>query len=240
RYVDLVGPQGPQGPQGDPGEPGAPGTPGAPGSDGTDGRGLEFRWDGTRLGVRYEGDIEYVYAELRGPQGPPGERGPQGPQGVQGEPGPRGEKGPQGERGPEGDRGLQGEPGPRGEPGPQGPEGPQGPVGPAGPQGPEGPAGPQGPAGPVGPPGPKGDPGDGVCTLGDVWLTASTNLLPAGTIVANGTVLNISSNQALYAPLGPAYGGDGTTTFAVPDLRTAVPVPGMRYVICVEGVFPAS
>ena len=101
-------------------------------------------------------------------------------------------------------------------------------------------AGPQGPKGDPGPQGPKGDPGDGACTLGDVWLTAATNFLPAGTIVANGTVLNITSNQALYALLGAAYGGDGTTTFAVPDLRTAVPAPGMRYVICVEGVFPAS
>lgn len=43
------------------------------GDTGETGRGLEFDWDGTRLGVRVEGDEEYIYVDLRGPQGPPGE-----------------------------------------------------------------------------------------------------------------------------------------------------------------------
>lgn len=41
------------------------------GDTGETGRGLEFDWDGTRLGVRVEGDEEYIYVDLRGPQGPP-------------------------------------------------------------------------------------------------------------------------------------------------------------------------
>lgn len=52
-----------------------------------DGRSLEFNWDGTRLGVRVEGDEEYEYVDLQGPQGeqgPPGEQGPQGPPGADG------------------------------------------------------------------------------------------------------------------------------------------------------------
>ena len=39
-----------------------------------------------------------------------------------------------------------------------------------------------------------------------------------------GQVLNITDNPALYAAIGSAYGGDGTTTFALPDLRGRAPV----------------
>ncbi|WLR52038.1 tail fiber protein [Bacillus tianshenii] len=40
----------------------------------------------------------------------------------------------------------------------------------------------------------------------------------------DGTILQISENQALYALLGTTYGGNGTTTFALPDLRGRAPV----------------
>jgi microcystin-dependent protein len=52
----------------------------------------------------------------------------------------------------------------------------------------------------------------------------------------NGQLLPIMQNQALFALLGTYYGGNGTTTFALPDLRGRVPVhfgsfTGMSYVI---------
>lgn len=47
---------------------------------------------------------------------------------------------------------------------------------------------------------------------------------PAGWHVCDGTLLNIQANQALYSLLGIHYGGDGKTTFALPDLRGRVPV----------------
>jgi microcystin-dependent protein len=48
------------------------------------------------------------------------------------------------------------------------------------------------------------------------------NFPPTGWAQCNGQVLLISQNTALFALLGTAYGGDGSTTFALPDLRGAV------------------
>ncbi|MFC8688823.1 phage tail protein [Brevibacillus porteri] len=47
---------------------------------------------------------------------------------------------------------------------------------------------------------------------------------PKGWALCNGAVLSINGNQALYSLLGVAYGGDGRSTFALPDLRGRVPV----------------
>ena len=71
-------------------------------------------------------------------------------------------------------------------------------------------------------------------TLGEVILTAGyvTNGMPA-----NGQILPIDQNQALFSLLGTMYGGDGQTTFALPDLRGVAP-KGLTYSICVEGVYP--
>ena len=45
------------------------------------------------------------------------------------------------------------------------------------------------------------------------------NFAPRGTAFANGQLLPISLNQALFSILGTIYGGDGRTTFGLPDLR---------------------
>jgi microcystin-dependent protein len=45
------------------------------------------------------------------------------------------------------------------------------------------------------------------------------NFAPRGWAFCNGQLLPISQNQALFALLGTTYGGNGTTTFALPDLR---------------------
>ena len=42
--------------------------------------------------------------------------------------------------------------------------------------------------------------------------------------MCNGQLLSISQNQALFALLGTQYGGNGTTTFALPDLRGRVAI----------------
>ncbi|CDG84042.1 phage Tail Collar domain protein [Janthinobacterium agaricidamnosum NBRC 102515 = DSM 9628] len=47
---------------------------------------------------------------------------------------------------------------------------------------------------------------------------------PKGWMFCNGQVLNINTNAALYALIGTTYGGDGRTTFALPDLRGRIPV----------------
>ena len=47
---------------------------------------------------------------------------------------------------------------------------------------------------------------------------------PRGWARCDGAVLSIAQQSALYALLGTQYGGDGRTTFALPDLRGRVPV----------------
>lgn len=50
------------------------------------------------------------------------------------------------------------------------------------------------------------------------------NFCPRGWTQADGKLLPIASNTALFSLLGTYYGGDGRTTFAVPDLRGRAPV----------------
>ena len=50
------------------------------------------------------------------------------------------------------------------------------------------------------------------------------NFAPRGWAFCDGQILPINQNQALYSLLGTTYGGDGRTTFALPDLRGRVPV----------------
>ena len=50
------------------------------------------------------------------------------------------------------------------------------------------------------------------------------NYAPRGWALCNGQMLSINANQALYSLLGTTYGGDGRTTFALPDLRGRVPI----------------
>ena len=57
------------------------------------GSSLEFEWDGTKLGVRQEGDTEYEYVDLQGSAGADGEQGPPGADGEDGAQGPAGADG---------------------------------------------------------------------------------------------------------------------------------------------------
>lgn len=59
--------------------------------------------------------------------------------------------------------------------------------------------------------------------LGEIKLVAQ-NYAPRGWALCNGQLLPINQNQALFSLLGTTYGGNGQTTFALPDLRGRVPV----------------
>ena len=50
------------------------------------------------------------------------------------------------------------------------------------------------------------------------------NFAPRNWARCDGSLLSIDQNQSLYSILGTTYGGDGRTTFALPDLRGRVPV----------------
>jgi microcystin-dependent protein len=52
----------------------------------------------------------------------------------------------------------------------------------------------------------------------------SFNFAPKGWAQCNGQLLPINQNQALFSLLGTTYGGDGITTFALPDFRGRAPV----------------
>lgn len=57
--------------------------------------------------------------------------------------------------------------------------------------------------------------------IGEIIMFAG-NFAPRGWAFCDGQLLPISSNQALFSILGTTYGGDGRTTFALPDLRGRV------------------
>jgi microcystin-dependent protein len=50
------------------------------------------------------------------------------------------------------------------------------------------------------------------------------NFAPRGWAFCNGQILSIAQNTALFSLLGTTYGGNGQTTFALPDLRGRVPI----------------
>ncbi len=59
--------------------------------------------------------------------------------------------------------------------------------------------------------------------VGEIAMFAG-NFAPNGWAFCNGQLLSIASNNALFALIGTYYGGDGVTTFALPDLRGRVPM----------------
>lgn len=171
-----------------------------------------------------------------GTPGPQGPVGPQGPAGVAGPAGPRGAVGATGPAGAQGPQGPAGVAGPQGSPGPMGPQGATGPQGLQGPQGVEGPPGVPAESNLFGADTDQAQAGRGrECTLGEVILNAGgvSNGMPA-----RGQLLSISQNSALFSLMGTMYGGDGRTTFALPDLRAAAP-NGLTYSICMAGIYPS-
>lgn len=92
--VNIRGPKGSDstvpGPKGDKGDDGV-GLMGPQGRQGPAGIGLEFKWEGTKLGIKRTADIDYTYVDLKGDPGARGLRGIQGNEGQQGIQGPKGD-----------------------------------------------------------------------------------------------------------------------------------------------------
>jgi trimeric autotransporter adhesin len=76
----------------------------------------------------------------------------------------------------------------------------------------------------------------GTCMIGDTIL--SINGYGAGALPADGRLLQISQYSAIFDLVGINFGGDGETTFGLPDLRAFAP-QGLQYSICVNGIFPS-
>src|SRR5689334_9815739 len=59
--------------------------------------------------------------------------------------------------------------------------------------------------------------------LGEIRMVPF-NFAPKGWALCNGQILAISQNTALFSLLGTTYGGNGVSTFALPDFRGRVPI----------------
>ena len=59
--------------------------------------------------------------------------------------------------------------------------------------------------------------------VGEIRMFAG-NFAPRGWAFCDGQLLSVSDNDALFSLLGTIYGGDGRTTFGLPDLRGRIPI----------------
>lgn len=59
--------------------------------------------------------------------------------------------------------------------------------------------------------------------VGEIRIFAG-NFAPAGWMFCEGQLLPISENETLFQLIGTTYGGDGQSTFALPDLRGRIPI----------------
>jgi microcystin-dependent protein len=66
------------------------------------------------------------------------------------------------------------------------------------------------------------------------------NFAPRGFAFCEGQTLNIESYTAVFSLLGTTYGGNGSTTFALPDFSEAEKsLGGAKYIFALEGVYPS-
>jgi microcystin-dependent protein len=96
--------------------------------------------------------------------------------------------------------------------------------------------------------------------VGEIRMFAG-NFAPAGWQFCDGSLLPISENETLFQLIGTTYGGDGASTFGLPDLRGRIPIhqgngfilaetggdaphnnlqpyPTFYFCIALQGVFP--
>src|SRR5713101_8048261 len=59
--------------------------------------------------------------------------------------------------------------------------------------------------------------------IGEIRMFAG-NFAPAGWAFCNGALMPISENDALFNLIGTTYGGDGQSTFALPNLQSRIPI----------------
>ncbi len=71
--------------------------------------------------------------------------------------------------------------------------------------------------------------------VGEIRMFAG-NFAPAGWMFCEGQLLPISENETLFQLIGTTYGGDGQSTFALPDLRGRLPIhQGNGFVLAENG-----
>jgi len=73
--------------------------------------------------------------------------------------------------------------------------------------------------------------------IGTIMLVGF-NYAPQGWTLCNGQKLQIMEYTALFSLLGVTYGGDGVSTFSLPNLNAGALQTGLNYIICLNGIFP--
>jgi len=71
--------------------------------------------------------------------------------------------------------------------------------------------------------------------IGMIFLFAG-NYVPVLHLECNGQLISITQYSQLYKVIGTNYGGDGVTTFALPNLTSVL--TSAKYVVCFDGYFP--
>lgn len=75
--------------------------------------------------------------------------------------------------------------------------------------------------------------------LGQIMLFAG-NFAPEGWLPCDGRVMEIKTNTALFSLLGTNYGGDGVTSFHLPNLPSKTGIDAhLDYCICIAGIYPS-
>jgi microcystin-dependent protein len=75
--------------------------------------------------------------------------------------------------------------------------------------------------------------------LGEITIFGGS-YAPRGFAFCEGQLLPITQYTALFSILGTRYGGDGRTTFALPNFKNAEKaLNGARYIIALEGMYPS-
>lgn len=75
-------------------------------------------------------------------------------------------------------------------------------------------------------------------TVGEIRIFAG-NFPPYNWAFCNGATLQIAQNPALYSLLGTTYGGDGKSTFKIPNITSPAEVGQQgQYIICLQGLYP--
>ena len=74
--------------------------------------------------------------------------------------------------------------------------------------------------------------------IGQIQLLAF-NFAPPNWAFCEGQLLQISQYTPLFSLIGTTYGGDGRTTFALPNLKGKEPDPNLHYCIALNGIFPS-
>lgn len=61
---------------------------------------------------------------------------------------------------------------------------------------------------------------------------------PLDWVLCDGRLLYVTQYQALFSLLGINFGGDGITTFGIPNMLGTEPIPGMNFYIALAGFYP--